>query len=374
MDVRTEDLLYASFSAIKSKPKSYSNSTYLWHISKEVADLNEKIVSRTFVADGNYAFIILVPKPREVFATGPKTRTIHHYIEKRLRPLVEKHLSEAVCNNRVGYGTKYAINRVRRLIKEKHPDAWIGKIDIQGYFPSALWDIAYSRLKSIILSEYTGKDKLDLLYLLHQCIYSDPASNAICEVPEIMWTKYIDPEKSLFNQPYGKGAAIGFLVWQLAMTYYLSDIDHWIENKYQRVGYTRFVDDLVFVGPREDIKNLFRGLRQKLVSLGLKINEKKTYLQPKYHGLEFLGYHIKKSRIHTNRKTLGRVRKAIDAYNELVDKERAADSFCCTCNSYLGLINTKEGQELISSIDSSWTLYVEIYKNKVVWKHQKEEY
>lgn len=368
------DFLAAIIRATKSKPRSFSNANFARNIIVEATMLLTAIISRKFKATGNYVFLISVPKYREVFATGPATRAVHHYIEAKVRPLVEEELSDAVCNNRKGKGTRYAINRVWDKLRSGVPDdTYIGKIDIKGYFPSARWDIAENKLADLVERKYNGPDKDTLLYLLHECLYSNPAADAVRITPAKEWNKHIDPEKSLFNKPYGVGAAIGFLIWQLAMTYYLNDIDHYIENTWPELHYTRFVDDLVFIGPKKSILNAISMTRKMMKGLDLVLNEKKTYIQPWYNGLEYLGYHIRKNRIHLNKKTLARAEKAVIVMNERGNKESLADKFCCTCNSYLGLMNDSEKARFISLLTAEWNKHIQIFKTKVIpWKRKEE--
>jgi len=82
------------------------------------------------------------------------------------------------------------------------------KVDIKGYFPNASWQLAYNKLEKLVLEEYTGEDKEDVLYLLKMCLFANPAANCERRGDITLW-RLIEPEKSLFNKPYGYGAAIG---------------------------------------------------------------------------------------------------------------------------------------------------------------------
>ena len=61
---------------------------------------------------------------------------------------------------------------------------------------------------TLINTEYKGADKEDVLYLLKQCLYADPSKTCEKRGDTSLW-RLIEPSKSLFNKPYGTGAAIG---------------------------------------------------------------------------------------------------------------------------------------------------------------------
>ena len=77
-------------------------------------------------------------------------RIIHHYIDIRLRPLIENRLTNRTFNNRKGFGQVAAVNQLISDIYEVTEgftkDAWIIKTDIQGYFPNAVQQIVYDQL------------------------------------------------------------------------------------------------------------------------------------------------------------------------------------------------------------------------------------
>ena len=379
-------LLEAYKIARKSKARTEGNVNFDISFEGLLIKLCDDINSRTFTADKNYSFIVLEPKPREIFAAEMILRVVHHWIEEKLRPLVEADLTPSVFNNRKGYGGEAAIRKVQKDIKDLSKnytsECWIMKLDIKGFFPNAKWDVAYSRLESLIQKNYFSSDKDDLLYLVKTCLYSDPARHCILESSPEMWNKYIEPEKSLFSKPYGEGGAIGFLIWQLAMTYYPADIDRYIVDNYPDIRYTRFVDDSVFIGTdKKQMLKLYGILRGMYKNIGCTVNEKKFYFQSYEHGLEFLGSHIKMDRIYLNNRTIAKAFVSIDNLNKIQDKEDRVIDFLQTVNSYLGMLRNRNSYgallELLRYVDPEWWLYftVAIDKNtkkikKVVLKDQ----
>ena len=67
------------------------------------------------------------------------------------------------------------------------------------------------------------RDKDDMLYILRTCVFSYPTLHANY-IGDRDLRKLIEPEKSITTKPLGVGAAIGHLIWQMAVTYYFNDI------------------------------------------------------------------------------------------------------------------------------------------------------
>ena len=142
-------LLQAYFQARKNKRRSKDSVEYELHYERNLLQLMHDINSRTFQPTA-YTFISMRPQPREVFACEMAMRIIHHYIDIRLRPLIENRLTNRTFNNRKGFGQVAAVNQLISDIYEVTEgftkDAWIIKTDIQGYFPNAVQQIVYDQL------------------------------------------------------------------------------------------------------------------------------------------------------------------------------------------------------------------------------------
>lgn len=214
--VKLEDLIEAVDEAYKGKRKSKETVKYMLNKELNTIKLLNDINNRTYFSDGNYAFVVTIPKPREIFATEFRNRVVHHYLYKRIMPLINKKVPYRTFSNRKGLGGDKAIQQLRCDVYEMSngftSDCHIMKIDIKGYFPNANWYFAYLKMYNLIESEYIGEDKDDVLYLLKQCLYANPALNCERRGDVTLW-RFVEPSKSLFNKPYGTGAAIGWLIW-----------------------------------------------------------------------------------------------------------------------------------------------------------------
>ena len=364
-----EDLIEAYMVARKNKRRSADQVEFELHWESRLWQLYQRIVSRS-VQPTAYTFIVDNPKPREVFASDMETRILHHYIDMRLRPIFEMRLSPHTYNNRVGMGQNAIQNAVIADIYEMSRgftcDAWVIKLDIKGCFPNIRQDIAHRQLEELILNDYQGYDREELLYMLQLCVYSYPTEHCYRKSPYSKWS-LIPKEKSLFFKEHGIGAAIGHLLWQNAVNYYFHELDEWaMENG---IRMERFVDDMYFV---TDNKNVFLSLipviRQKLGELGASLNERKFYCQHWTKGIECVGVHIKRDHVLLNHRIYSNSIRKVRQMNGRVSIQHV-DHLLSSLNSYLGMMKNVNGYRLAKSLlremNPEWFRYVRFNRKRV---------
>lgn len=329
----------------RSKDQVEFERDYFSRMNQLLYDIN----NRCFVPKGCYSFIHYRPKPREVFAASVELKIIQTWVDQIIRPIIEKELCDRTYNNRKGMGTLAAIQRVINDIKEvssQNQDCWIIKLDLKGYFPNISQQIAYDKLISLLKREYHGDQWDDLEYCINLACFSNPQFHAAKHARPDEYA-LIPDYKSLYTKPWGTGAAIGFLFWQIMTNFYLSDIDWWFINDIEP-HYVRFVDDIVIVtSNKQEVLKAISILRQKLKDVNVQMHPKKFYCQHYTKGLEFLGYHIKPGRMILNNKIVNRAIES-STYRGPVLR------FQCKINSYAGLLrkgtNQKRLNEMMSKI------------------------
>lgn len=368
--VELEDLYRAYLVARGNKRRSQDSVEYEINIERNLLRLHKDILDRT-LAPSAYTFVTMRPRPREIFACEMGLRVVHHYLDIRLRPLLEARLTDRTYNNRIGYGANAAVNRlisdIYEVSKGYTRDAWIIKIDMRGYFPNAKQDIVFEQLSGLIMEDYHGADKDDLLYMLRVSVYSYPTHHCYRKSPIWKWA-YITDDKSLFKKPDGIGAAIGHLIWQNAMNYYLNDFDHWVTETLG-LHYVHFVDDMVFVVEnKEAFLPWIEVFRKRLATYGCEVHPKKFYCQHYTKGVEFVGRFVKLDRVYPTKRTAYRAMRQVTNFNRC-PRPAKVQEFIASINSYLGIFKTCNGyaiaRGLVDAINPKWWQYCHFDKKRV---------
>ena len=367
--IELSDIVGAYLVARQNKRRSADQTDFELHWEQGCVRLLQQVRQRALRPTA-YSFVASRPKPREVFASDMATRVMHHYLDIRLRPLMERRLSSHTFNNRRGMGQKACQNAVISDIYEMSEgytrDAYIIKLDMSGCFPNIVQDIAYAKLREIVEQDYYGRDKDEVLYILSSCIYSYPTEHCYRLSPLTKWAD-IAPAKSLYNKPAGIGAALGHLIWQNAVNVYFAEIDEWMLSL-PEIRYERYVDDFYIVTrDKRILAYLVPELRQRLAPLGAKLNEHKFYCQHWSKGVECLGAHIKVTRVYVNNRVIRNCFQSIGVWPKASDKHIPA--VISSLNSYIGQCKQCNGfrvaMKLWDAVPQAWKKY--IYLDRTKW-------
>ena len=358
-----QDIIASYRLARQGSVKSPDQVEYELHWEGNCIKLCEAINSRTYQPTA-YSFIVTYPKPREIFASDFSTRVLHHYLHERIVPLLENRLSKHTFNNRKCMGTSACQNAVISDMYEVSngytEDAWIIKMDLSGCFPNINQNIAFRQLEAVIKEDYHGTDKDDMLYILRTCVFSYPTLHAKY-IGDIELRKLISPEKSITTKPLGIGAAIGHLIWQMAVTYYFNDIILWIESIGVHVNV--YVDDWYFVVKNKTafLTFIVPEMRRRLAELGATLNENKFYCQHVSKGCECLGVHIKQQRVYPNERIINRAIKKAKELNKCI-RIGKIEKALQTINSYLGICKNTCGYnqalKVVGTLSECWNKYI----------------
>ncbi|MBQ6410247.1 hypothetical protein IJI18_03315 [Candidatus Saccharibacteria bacterium] len=95
--------------------------------------------------------IVKEPVKREIFAAPFVDRVIHHWIVAQLSPWWEPRFNHRSCSCRVGKGTSFGIEMLKREIRKVSQnytkETYIVKLDISGYFMHIRRDLLFDRVK-----------------------------------------------------------------------------------------------------------------------------------------------------------------------------------------------------------------------------------
>lgn len=350
----------------RNKRRSEDSVLFEICLEKNLVQLKEEIENREWIADGNYTFVASEPSRngcREVFAAELGTRVIHHYINESIYQIMEERVfTPKTFNNRIGKGVLAAAKQLQEEIYEitngYTEDAYIIKWDLKAFFMCIDHSIVMKQIIPIIEKYYHNVDKDELIYMIDRCVNAIPTDHCYKKSPNWKWTM-VEPHKSLFNQPYGYGAAIGFLIWQIFVNLYHNHIDHMIHNEWD-LHYLRYVDDCVVIVKNLDIAKafIFPELRKMYKDINVTINPNKFYIQHYSKGVKFVGSTIKFNRMYANNRVVRNAFLKIRHYNKIKNKKKYMYDFIDTLNSYIGLIKQfnsyKIIRKLLNQISDVW--------------------
>lgn len=346
----------AYFDCLRRKLRAKQCNEYRIDFEEDLWRLVAEVHNRTYQPSEAFCFIVTRPRIREIFAAAFRDRVVQHWITLRIEPLLERRFrsqGDVSFNCRKGYGSMVAVKtakeQIERVSERYTREAWIGKIDISGFFMSIDKDILLAKLIPFIRENYQGDDIDTLLWLIEVTTRHQPQLCCERRSPIWMWDDLPD-NKSLFTMPEGKGMAISNITSQLLANFYLSYFDEFIieECSYTGAAYVRFVDDALIIA---DDKQFIIDLRKKAMqwikkNLKLQLHKEKFYLQPASHGVKFVGCVLKPGRIYTANRTIGNMTKRVLQTNELcrhiledgpnLENMKLLKRHVCSLNSYMG--------------------------------------
>ena len=374
MNFQLYELFQAYYDCRSNKRHTLNALKFEINYESNLFQLYDEIINGTYTPDRSIAFIVEKPVKREIFAADFRDRIIHHLIINKLDPLFEKQFIYDSYSCRPCKGTHFGIKRVNQFIRQCSgnytKNAYILKLDVEGFFMHIDKNILFSRLHTFINDKYTEPDKESLVELCKKVIFNNPVENCIIKGKKSNW-KNLPATKSLFHSLANSGLPIGNLTSQIFANFYLDSFDHYMKHELQIRYYGRYVDDFVIVhNDKEYLKSLIPQLSNFLLStLQLTLHPKKIYLQHYSRGVKFLGAVIKPHRIYIASRTKGNFYAAIKKQNYIIQEHEPTkedkENFISSMNSYLGIMkhyktyNLRKGM-LLKNLSSSWWNYVNL--------------
>ena len=243
-----KELFIAYKSAKSGKSASLEVQAFSENEKDNIAKLSEEIYSRTYTPSASTAFIVHKPVKREIFAANFRDRVVHHFLFNQVERWWDTHFIADNYSCRKQKGTLYGIKRLSRHMRSVSgcytKDAYVLKLDLQGYFMSLNRKMIYDRVLWGLDRQFPEKgfNYQICKFLWKVIIFNDPTKNAIIQCPRSAW-KGLPASKSLFKQPKGRGIAIGNLTSQLVSNIYLDQLDRFITFELGFKHYGRYVDD-----------------------------------------------------------------------------------------------------------------------------------
>lgn len=259
----TFDSLYAGLKAScrgvrwKDSVIRYENNAL-----KNTHNLKKDIENGKYQIQKYQTFEIFEPKRRVIVATRIRDRQFQHsLVDNCVYKELTRHFVADNCACQLGRGVDYCLDRMTKHLRRYYTEnrqsneGFFLKCDIEDYFGSIDHEIASQMLRKYI------KD------------------------PEVQ--KELDRIIASYNGDHGLG--LGSQCNQLFALALLNGLDHFIKEKLKVKFYIRYMDDFILIhSDKEYLKYCKKEIEDYLKRLRLRLNQKKTTIQPIRHGIRLL--------------------------------------------------------------------------------------
>ncbi|CAB3730412.1 hypothetical protein LMG27174_05741 [Paraburkholderia rhynchosiae] len=327
-DFTFTELVEAYLDCRRTKRNSASALTFEANLERNLRHLYDDLVGGSYAPGRSICFVVTRPKPREVWAADFRDRIVHHLLYNRIGPRFERSFIADSCACIVGRGTLYAAQRleskIRSITQNWSRPAHYLKCDLANFFVS---------IDKTILRELLARKISEpwWMALAETVLFHDPRENFDLRGDRSL-IAMVPPHKRLMNQPAHLGLPIGNLSSQFFANVYLDVLDQRAKHVIGARHYIRYVDDFLFLHESTDWLNAaLRDVDAFLpATLGVRLNPRKTILQPVSRGVDFVGQVIKPWSRSTRRRTANEGMRRVAAAPD-------TDVYVLA-NSYFGLL------------------------------------
>lgn len=321
-------LLQAYLDCRKKKRNTDSAQAFEQHLEANLWELHLELTGQTYRPGRSICFVVKQPRPREVWAAEFSDRIVHHLLINRISDHFLRRFIFDSCacieNRGTLFGDIRLEKKVRSITQNWTRPAFYLKCDLANFFVSIDKSVLWPLIQD-------GTPEGWWQWLAHTIVWHDPTDNYIYQGnPALL--DLVPPHKRLTNQAKGFGLAIGNYNSQFEANVLLNVLDQFIKHKIGAKHYIRYVDDFIILHAsaqwlNDALAQIDAFLPERL---NLRLNPKKTILQPLPRGADFVGQIIKPHHRVPRRRT---VRNSIARC-----KTVPADRIHATANSYLGLM------------------------------------
>ncbi|ENH6342571.1 RNA-directed DNA polymerase [Burkholderia vietnamiensis] len=322
------DLVEAYLDCRRTKRNSTTALAFEANLECNLRDLHDELADGSYRPGRSICFVITRPKPREVWAAEFRDRVVHHLLYNRIGPRFERSFIADSCACIKGRGTLYAAERleakIRSITQNWSRPAHYLKCDLANFFVSIDKRVLLELMMAKIPEPFWRA--LTELVLMH-----DPRADFVYRGDPAMMNR-VPPHKRLMEQESHLGLPIGNLSSQFFANVYLDVLDQRAKHVLGARHYIRYVDDFLFLDESparltEILADVTAFLPERL---GVRLNPRKTILQPIDRGVDFVGHVIKPWRRSTRKRTRNEALRR-------VAEAPAADVYQLA-NSYFGLL------------------------------------
>ena len=286
-----QNLLKAYYRCRNNKRNTINAAKFEINFEKELLKLEQELQDHTYKPGQSICFVIIDPKPREIFAANFRDRVVHHLLVNYLEPIWEKKFIYHSYSCRRNKGAHRAIKDLKRFLRQTNGNfskpAYYLQADVSAFFMSLRKDILFNLIRRHLKNS-------ELLWLAKIIIFQNPTENFYYK-GDVGLHKLIPAHKSLFKIPKNQGLPIGNLTSQFFANVYLNELDQFIKHQLKIKYYLRYVDDIILFDQNAKQLKLWQRQIDNFLQekLKLHLHPQKSTLQPVHRGMNFVGFIIK---------------------------------------------------------------------------------
>ncbi len=322
--VSFENLLLAAQRAQKSKRFKNEVLKFNYNLEANLLDLQNELISETYVPGEYRTFYINDPKHRKISAAPYKDRVIHHAICNILAPHWDRSMIYDSYACRKNKGTHLAIERFTKFARKNR---YVLKCDISKFFDS----IEHSILKYYLFGKIKEHKVMNLL------------------------NKIIDSTNS--NQ----GLPIGNLTSQWFANIYLSEFDWFIKQELKCEYYIRYMDDFVFFSnSKQELSNILHIIKNYLAKINLSLKDNHCQIWQTAMGVNYLGFKIFPTHRVLLKRNIHRVKRRLGYFQKkYAENKISLDEIRQSLASWLGHVKWGDNYQLTKSLMEKYSFYRE---------------
>lgn len=335
------DLVKAYKDCRKNKRYTKNALKFEFNLEENLINLYNDLKNNTYEIGESICFVVLHPKPREVWAANFRDRIVHHLLYNAIQDRFIRRFIVDTYSCIPKRGTLYASKKLARyaqsITNNYTVNAYYLKADLRNFFLSIDKKILFEILRKNISEKW-------ILDLTKQIIFNDIKSNV--RVKNKYKFKFLPKHKTLWNTPDSKGLPIGNLTSQFFSNVYLNSLDQYVKHALHCKYYVRYVDDFVILHKNPAQLNLYHKQLTKFLKedLLLDLHQNKKAVNKISRGIDFVGYNVKPNRNYLRQNVIRRIfkksrRKKYWIINYQQTFEKFNRKFVSTMNSYLGLLS-----------------------------------
>ena len=301
--------------------------------SCNIVQIKEILIKKKYIPKRYHIFLIHEPKIRIIMSQDIDDKIINHLVAKYfLIDLFDKTLSNKNCATRVGKGTHYALRLFKKdynYYLNKYKKFYILKLDISKYF----YNLDHQIIMRLI--ERKIKDK-NVLYIIKAILDSTNEDYINEEITKLKHNERIKILQKNLNEKdkikklkevdkiptyeKGKGVCIGNMVSQIVATFYLDEVDKYIQNTLNIKAYGRYMDDFYCMSEsKEYLKYCLIKIKEVLAKYGLELNDK-TKVYCSNENVDFLGFSFSSKNNNIRVKLVNKTKKQFKVKMQMMNK------------------------------------------------------